>query len=340
MKSRHTYAWLALEDLAVEPATDVSAALVASVRAFGLLQPVLVTQAGPEGPGKWVVVDGRRRVAAAAASNLARVPAIVAGPQEPGVTAAWRLGCAQGAPLTLDEQVRLYAELVEAGWELPRVVAATGATRSQVATFVSMHRAGGPPAGEVDWVERYAGRDAGTDGIGTRTVVDAATWSVLAGDGEAAAASGTRVAGSARAKVAPPSVGGEAGVDSGELGSWFGPSHPHAAAASALCMHLGHVRGEESVACGLCWEETIIASMSAQSVPRPSRNDVDEAAVSRALSGDTSIELTAAERRRVIWALLDAGWLACDIAAHVGCSTKTVYRATKAKKPAEPPAEE
>jgi DNA-binding NarL/FixJ family response regulator len=53
---------------------------------------------------------------------------------------------------------------------------------------------------------------------------------------------------------------------------------------------------------------------------------VDEIAIDRAVSGDTSIRLIPAERAAAVARLDRRGWSAARIAEHLGCTQRTVTR--------------
>ncbi|MGE3137913.1 MAG: ParB/RepB/Spo0J family partition protein [Thermoleophilia bacterium] len=113
-------------------------ALTDSVRAQGILQPLLVeqTDAGP------VLIDGHRRLAAARAAGLASVPVIERGGEE-GESA--QLAAALAANLRrrgLDpvEEARAYQRATDAGWTQRRIAEAVGCSRRHVSERLRLLR--------------------------------------------------------------------------------------------------------------------------------------------------------------------------------------------------------
>ena len=113
-------------------------ALTASVRAQGILQPLLVerTDAGP------VLIDGHRRLAAARAAGLTAVPVIE---RTGGGGEAAQLAAALAANLRrrgLDpiEEARAYARATEAGWPQRRIAEAVGCSRRHVSERLRLLR--------------------------------------------------------------------------------------------------------------------------------------------------------------------------------------------------------
>ena len=113
-------------------------ALTDSVRAQGILQPLLVerTDAGP------VLIDGHRRLAAARAAGLETVPVIERGGEEGD---AAQLAAALAANLRrrgLDpiEEARAYQRATEAGWPQRRIAEAVGCSRRHVSERLRLLR--------------------------------------------------------------------------------------------------------------------------------------------------------------------------------------------------------
>ncbi|WP_217922708.1 ParB/RepB/Spo0J family partition protein [Miltoncostaea oceani] len=113
-------------------------ALTASVRAQGILQPLLVerTDVGP------VLIDGHRRLAAARAAGLTAVPVIERTGDE---GEAAQLAAALAANLRrsgLDpiEEARAYARATEAGWPQRRIAEAVGCSRRHVSERLRLLR--------------------------------------------------------------------------------------------------------------------------------------------------------------------------------------------------------
>ncbi len=113
-------------------------ALTASVRAQGILQPLLVDRADA-GP---VLIDGHRRLAAARAAGLTAVPVIERTGDE---GEAAQLAAALAANLRrrgLDpiEEARAYARATEAGWPQRRIAEAVGCSRRHVSERLRLLR--------------------------------------------------------------------------------------------------------------------------------------------------------------------------------------------------------
>ncbi|MGE3795503.1 MAG: ParB/RepB/Spo0J family partition protein [Dehalococcoidia bacterium] len=113
-------------------------ALTDSVRAQGILQPLLVeqTDAGP------VLIDGHRRLAAAKAAGLAAVP-VIERSGEVGESA--QLAAALAANLRrrgLDpvEEARAYQRATDAGWTQRRIAEAVGCSRRHVSERLRLLR--------------------------------------------------------------------------------------------------------------------------------------------------------------------------------------------------------
>ena len=113
-------------------------ALTDSVRAQGILQPLLVerTDAGP------VLIDGHRRLTAARAAGLTSVPVIERGGEEGD---AAQLAAALAANLRrrgLDpiEEARAYQRATEAGWPQRRIAEAVGCSRRHVSERLRLLR--------------------------------------------------------------------------------------------------------------------------------------------------------------------------------------------------------
>ena len=107
--------------------------LVESVREVGILTPVTVSGHGANGDGRWVLVAGYRRVAAAEKAGLSQVPALVtevAGDDERLVaTLVENLVREDLDPV---DEARGFALLVEAGWSQGKVSRRVGRSKGHV----------------------------------------------------------------------------------------------------------------------------------------------------------------------------------------------------------------
>ncbi len=90
-------------------AGDVSE-LAASIRRFGILQPLVVA---PDGNGGYLVLAGQRRLAAAKRAGLARVPCVIRRLGERDREAAMLVENIQRADLTPLEEATVYVRLMK-----------------------------------------------------------------------------------------------------------------------------------------------------------------------------------------------------------------------------------
>ena len=107
--------------------------LVESVRQVGILTPVTVASHGANGDGRWVLVAGHRRVAAAEQAGLSRVPAVVVdvGGDDERLVATLVENLIREDLDPIDE-ARGFAMLVEAGWSQGKVSRSVGRSKGHV----------------------------------------------------------------------------------------------------------------------------------------------------------------------------------------------------------------
>ena len=107
--------------------------LVESVRQVGILTPVTVASHGDSGDGRWVLVAGHRRVAAAEQAGLSRVPAVVVdvGGDDERLVATLVENLVREDLDPIDE-ARGFAMLVEAGWSQGKVSRSVGRSKGHV----------------------------------------------------------------------------------------------------------------------------------------------------------------------------------------------------------------
>ena len=107
--------------------------LVESVRQVGILTPVTVASHGANGDGRWVLVAGHRRVAAAEQAGLSRVPAVVVdvGGDDERLVATLVENLVREDLDPIDE-ARGFAMLVEAGWSQGKVSRRVGRSKGHV----------------------------------------------------------------------------------------------------------------------------------------------------------------------------------------------------------------
>ena len=126
--------------------------LAASVAEQGVLQPLTVVgidayrESNPtrigDPAGRWVIIAGHRRLAAARLAQLATVPIIVrddlAGAET--ATTAMIVENVQRAGLTPLEEARAFGRLRDTGWSQRQIAKATGVSHGQVAKRLSLLR--------------------------------------------------------------------------------------------------------------------------------------------------------------------------------------------------------
>jgi ParB family chromosome partitioning protein len=120
--------------------SDALQALADSIRAQGIIQPLVVTPS-PEGGGRWVILAGERRWRAAQLAGLHEVPVVVRETPE-----AERLELAlvenlQRADLNAIEEAQAYADLMKLrGFSHEQVAARVGRDRSTITNAVRLLR--------------------------------------------------------------------------------------------------------------------------------------------------------------------------------------------------------
>ncbi len=125
--------------LRIDP--EALAELAESVRQHGLLQPLLVSEAGAPAPGerqRYTIIAGERRWHAAQAAGLQRVPVVVmeATPQQALVLAL--VENLQRADLHPLESARAYQRLIEFGLTQEEVAREVGKSRPAVANALRL----------------------------------------------------------------------------------------------------------------------------------------------------------------------------------------------------------
>lgn len=226
-------------DNARESVGDVTE-LAASIRVHGILEP-LVACLHPAAAGRYLLLAGHRRLAAAKAAGLDMVPAdIRPAPAEPVVVMLVE-NC-QRADLTAVDKARAMAVLLAKGWTAARICRETGLSSATVSATLALL--------ELDQAtqERVrAGRVRASDAL---TAV------------RATRARQRHDRGAAPRKV---SVAAE----------HFSAAHPLAEEARVACELAGHggrkVGGNSGWpgACGECWEKAIRSDERASRSPGP-----------------------------------------------------------------------
>lgn len=205
------------------------AELADSIRAHGVLQPLIVTP-HPEIPGRYQLLAGHRRLAAAKLARADRLPCMVRGDPGKGDAPAIEVmlveNC-QRAALGPAEKAEAMGRLRDDhGYTAADISRRTGLTSSAVSYYLSLL--------ELDAASLAFVRDGQVKAAEAVTAVR----TVRAADRRRAGKPPRRVS------VARP---------------YFGASHPLALEASAACRAAGHTAKKlpGAVACGPCWEEII-----------------------------------------------------------------------------------
>lgn len=125
--------------------------LAASIAANGLLQPIVVYPAGPDGMHE--IVAGHRRYAAVAQLGLTTIPCLVrARPDDEAHTAAARIvENVQRADLTVADEARAYEGLAKLGWSQRDIATAVGVNQSHVSKRTALTLV---PADLLDAIDR------------------------------------------------------------------------------------------------------------------------------------------------------------------------------------------
>lgn len=204
--------------------------LVASIRAQGILQP-LVVQPHPARHGEFVLIAGHRRYAAAKLAKLGRVPITVreaAGPAK--AIEAMLVENLQRADLTPMDKAEAMGSLRDHGYSNVAIGRAIGLADGTVSTYLSLL--------ELSKASREKVRS------GELTMSDAVA-AVRRTRERTRKATGQRSRGEAAALSWEP--------------DHFTPSHPLARRAQALCQAREHNNRRRigKTACGQCWETVI-----------------------------------------------------------------------------------
>lgn len=109
-------------------------ALVESIRANGLIQPIVVT----EGKGAYVIVAGERRWQAAVEAGLREVPAIVADTRREELLPRALIENLIREDLNPVEEAEAYKRLSEEGWSHDDISKIAGKTRSAVSNAIRL----------------------------------------------------------------------------------------------------------------------------------------------------------------------------------------------------------
>lgn len=285
--------------------------LAASIRTHGLLQPIVVE---PCGPGRYRLIAGHRRTAAARLAGMVTVPSVIRDDLLPeDVVASMLVENMQRAALTPLEEARALGRLREMGCDQADLARRVGKSVPWVSSRLMLLEL---PADQQEQVlEEY--------GVGEAQELVRRQRRAARGQ-------------------APDSKAQRGWDDS----PWhLDGKHPLGAAAKHLCDQLGHNgrRRLRSTACGACWEDVIRADERRRAEGRaglppapapvptataggPQRRDLDDVAVQRACDGDGSVKLGIGERRVAVQRLHGRGMSDGAIAERLGLADRTVWR--------------
>lgn len=192
--------------------------LGASIRAVGLLQPIVVR---PDGHGRFIIIDGHRRYEAARAIGLDVLPCLASKAQDAAGQIEVMLAAAMHKALEPVEQARAFKSLRNRGLSVSDIARRTGYSSTTVSGRLML----------ADLPDEVQDAVAGGElPIGKATD--------LARQVRAKAAGATRVAG-------------------GQRPAWFGPAHRLARRVQDACTHTDVRAVVGRSGCGQCWEEAI-----------------------------------------------------------------------------------
>lgn len=196
--------------------------LAASIRAVGLLQPLVVHQVR----GGWQVVDGHRRLAAAKLAHARALPCIAVRPGDEQRDTTLMLAAAMHKQLEPIEQGRAFQRLREAGMSVVEIARTTGYTPRTVANRLLV----------------------ATLPVEVQDMVD---------EGEMTVTQATDLARQVRRQSSGSTTATSAGTS---RTGWFNTVHPLAGDARRRCDPTDHRATRQvlgGVACGPCWEDAI-----------------------------------------------------------------------------------
>lgn len=253
--------------------------LAASIRANGVLQPLLVRPHGD----LFVIVDGHRRHAAAVQAGVRHAPVLIAPARAARSVTAMMLAAAMHKQLDPLDQAKAFKALREHGMGTADIAKATGYSTGTVRDRLILLDL--PPQAQAMVAARSLGI---TEAVSIAKQV----------------------------KVRGTGTGRPRGIGPAH----FTAAHPLANTARGICTHDGR-RMVGQVACGPCWERAIRADALGQNLAP----EVDEAAITRAMSGDPAA-LTLAELDVAVARMTDEGLSASQIAARLHVTGRTVER--------------
>lgn len=203
--------------------------LVDSIKAHGILQPIVVEPQSP-GSGQFIIIAGHRRYAAAKRAGLDMVPVVIR--ERPEGTEPEELMLVenlQRTDLNPMDKAEAMGALRKKGYTAPRIAASIGLSDQSVYNYLML----------LDLAPRS--QQQIRDGI--LSVADA-------------------LAGIRRVRARQRKAGGKAPMGSGEWEpDYLAGQHPLAKKAAAMCEAREHTlrRRVGKTACGQCWETVIRA---------------------------------------------------------------------------------
>lgn len=278
--------------------------LTDSIREAGLLQPLLVE---PDGPGRYLVVAGNRRLAAAISAGLAEVLCVVRDRHDTLDHRRVRL-IENGHRRNLSpmEQAREFGKLLDAGLSQAEIAQRTGFSPGHVSGRLLLLSLDDATQARVE-----------SGQVNAEHAINAVR----------AVRSHVRRAMKTRGAKAP--VPDRGSVSVGEDGG-LTRTNPVAQAAHARCKQRHGLSGGlvGSVACGSCWEFCIRADERWQieegDAPDPV-DDLDEIAIQRAMTGAPT-RLTPAERVEAIRRMRERGMSSAEAGDRLKISGRQVLR--------------
>lgn len=273
--------------------------LALSIREQGIIQPIVVTE-HPTKLGKWLILAGHRRKAAAERAGLAQVPCVIRHGQHDDVDqiALMLVENCQRRDLGPVEKAEAIGALMNRGLSQTDVARRIGLTPATVNYYAALL--------ELDEEDREAVR--GGDLLTTDAIAAVRQERMARRQANGEAVRGRPV------QVEP---------------HHFRKSHPLAGHVAERCDHTTRTK-VGSVGCGQCWEavireDTMNPLGGGRPMLTPSR-EVDQVAVQRRISGDHTVELNIGEKREAVRILHTRGLSDGEISRTIGHTDRQVLR--------------
>jgi ParB/RepB/Spo0J family partition protein len=231
--------------------------LAATIRAFGVLEPLIVVPM-PARPGHYLIRAGHRRWRAAQMAGLSQVPCMprhqaspVAGVDRAAVAVVENFQRSAMSPV---ETAQALGELIDSGMSQAKIARLTGMSAGAVSYHLELLDADDVMLNRVRRGELTAGA--------VHDYVKAARAAAAPAPGEPV------VLRDARPRRYAKSGGGP------KPPAWFGAGHRLARLVAARCKTAGHPAAGRygKIGCGECWEAEITAAARTQPAPAPERD--------------------------------------------------------------------